>query len=79
VVAAFADAKAHPADFAQTLTEKQAQAVADYLRTQHRVHKLSWWSSRAVKAVGMGVNPTPAPEPVALAAARIELLVFVPE
>jgi phospholipid/cholesterol/gamma-HCH transport system substrate-binding protein len=78
VVAAFADAKLPP-DYAQTLTEKQSQAVADYLRGQHRVHKLSWWSSRSVKAVGVGVHPPDMPDAEALPSARVELLVFVPE
>ncbi len=65
--------------FSARLTEKQARAVADYLRTQHRVHRLSFWSSRLVKAVGVGVNHPPVPETNPLPAARIELLVFVPE
>ncbi len=80
VVAAFADGKGS-ADFAQTLTEKQSQAVVDYLKSQHRVHRTGfwWWSSRNVKAVGIGASPTPTPETEALPAARIELLLFVPE
>ncbi|GEM_PF-240021 len=80
VVAAFADSK-HGAEVAQTLTDKQSQAVVDYLRSHHRVQRVGfwWWSNRNVKAVGVGANPAPAPETEALPAARIELLVFVPE
>lgn len=80
VVAAFADPK-QPPEFAQTLTEKQSQAVVEYLRSQHRVQRMGfwWWSNRQVKAVGVGANPSPMPESEALPAARIELLVFVPE
>lgn len=80
VVAAFADPK-QPAEFAQTLTEKQSQAVVDYLRGQHRVQRTGfwWWSNRNVKGVGLGNNPSPMPESEALPAARIEVLVFVPE
>jgi hypothetical protein len=80
VVAAFADPK-QPADFAQTLTEKQSQVVVDYLRNQHRVQRTGfwWWSNRNVKALGLGANPSPMPESEALPSARIEVLVFVPE
>jgi phospholipid/cholesterol/gamma-HCH transport system substrate-binding protein len=78
VVAGFADPK-HQAEFALTLTQKQSQVVVDYLRGEHRVHRLSFWSSRNVKAVGVGANPPPTPEIEVLPAARIELLVFVPE
>jgi phospholipid/cholesterol/gamma-HCH transport system substrate-binding protein len=80
VVAAFADAK-QSADFAQTLTQKQSQAVLDYLVSQHRVQRTGfwWWSNRNVKAVGVGANPSPTPEIEALPSARIEVLVFVPE
>jgi phospholipid/cholesterol/gamma-HCH transport system substrate-binding protein len=78
VVAAFADPKLPP-DYAQTLTEKQSQAVVEYLRGQHRVHRLSFWSSRSVKGVGVGVHPPDMPDTEALPSARVELLVFVPE
>jgi phospholipid/cholesterol/gamma-HCH transport system substrate-binding protein len=80
VVAAFADPK-QPADFAQTLTQKQSQAAADYLVSQHRVQRMGfwWWSNRNVKAVGCGANPSPMPETETLPPARVELLVFVPE
>ena len=78
VVAAAADPKLPP-DYAQTLTEKQSQAVVDYLRSEHRVHRLSFWSSRSVKAVGVGVHPPEIPDNEVLPPARVELLVFVPE
>ncbi len=80
VVAAFADPK-QPPEFAQTVTEKQSQAVVDYLRGEHRVQRVGfwWWSNRNVKGVGLGANPSPMPESEALPAARIEVLVFVPE
>ena len=80
VVAAFADAK-QPPEFAQTLTDKQSQAVVEYLKSQHRVQRTGfwWWSNRNVKAVGVGANPAPAPETETLPSARIELLVFIPE
>jgi phospholipid/cholesterol/gamma-HCH transport system substrate-binding protein len=80
VVAAFADPKLNSA-FAQTLTEKQSQAVVDYLKTNHRVHRMGfwWWSNRTVRALGCGNGPSPVPERQSLPPARVELLVFVPE
>jgi ABC-type transporter Mla subunit MlaD len=80
VVAAFGDGK-QGAEAAQIVTDKQSQAVVDYLRGQHRVHRVGfwWWSNRNVKAIGVGANPAPQPETETLPAARIELLVFVPE
>jgi outer membrane protein OmpA-like peptidoglycan-associated protein len=80
VVAAFADAR-QPPDFAKTVTDKQSQAIVDYLKGEHRVQRTGfwWWSNRNVKAIGCGVNGSPMPETESLPAARIELLVFVPE
>ncbi len=80
VVAAFAAPGPHP-DFAQTLTQKQSEVAADYLRGQHRVHRTGWWwwSTRGVRAVGCGATPSPVPETDALPASRLELIVFVPQ
>jgi phospholipid/cholesterol/gamma-HCH transport system substrate-binding protein len=68
-------------DFAQTLTQKQAEAVADYLKAHHRVHRTGfwWWSNRPVRPVGCGTHPPPVPETERLPAARVEILVFIPE
>jgi phospholipid/cholesterol/gamma-HCH transport system substrate-binding protein len=78
VIAGFADGK-HGPDYAHTLSQKQSQAVADYLVAEHRAHRLSWWSSRRVQAVGVGANPSPVPETEAFPVARVEVIVFVPE
>ena len=80
VVAAFADPK-HPAEFAKALTDGQSQAVADYLRNKHGVHRTGfwWWSTRPVRPLSLGNNPPVIPDSENLPAARIELLVFVPE
>jgi phospholipid/cholesterol/gamma-HCH transport system substrate-binding protein len=80
VVAAFADPRQNP-EFAQALTQKQSETALAYLRSNHRVHRMGWWwwSSRRVQAVGCGVNPPPVPETENLPAARVELLVFVPQ
>lgn len=78
VVAGFADSKLNP-DFALTLTQKQAEAVLEYLKSNHRIHRTGfwYWSNRSVKALGVGTNPPPVPESVRLPEARIELLVFI--
>lgn len=66
------------ADFAVTLTQKQSEAVADYLRSQHGVHRMGWWSSRAVKPIGCGAEPPQQPESETLPAARVEVILFSP-
>lgn len=80
VVASFAAPTPH-ADFAQTLTQRQAEVAADYLRGQHAVHRTGWWwwSTRPVRAIGCGTNPSPVPETQPLPSARVELVVFIPQ
>jgi phospholipid/cholesterol/gamma-HCH transport system substrate-binding protein len=80
MVAAFAAPNENP-DFALTLTQKQGEAVRDYLRGTHRVHRTGfwWWSTRSVRSIGCGVNPPPVPETETLPPARVEVLVFVPQ
>jgi len=80
VVASFASASYDP-DFGQTLTQKQSEVVADYLRNTHSIHRTGfwWWSTRTVRAVGCGNNPPSVPGNENLPDARIELLVFVPQ
>ena len=80
VVASFAEPN-QKADFAQTVTQKQCEVVIEYLRSQHQVHRTGywWWSTRTIKAVGCGTQPSPVPETETLPAARIELIVFVPQ
>src|SRR5262249_284678 len=63
---------------AQEAARRQAEAVGNYVKKQHSVHKLGWVRSRKVTALGMGDNPPPAPEPSPLPPARVEMLVFVP-
>jgi phospholipid/cholesterol/gamma-HCH transport system substrate-binding protein len=80
VVAAVADPRQN-SEFAEALTRKQSEVVLDYLRDNHRVHRMGWWwwSNRPVKAVGCGNTPPPVPEAESLPPARVELLVFVPQ
>lgn len=77
VVASFANGMAAP--LAETLTQKQSEAVATYLVDQHAIHKLGWFSRRTVTPLGLGLNPSPQPDKEPLPAPRIEVLVFVPQ
>jgi phospholipid/cholesterol/gamma-HCH transport system substrate-binding protein len=80
LVAAFAAPGQNP-DFALTLTQKQSEVVADYLKSAQRVHRTGWWwwSTRPVRHVGCGTTPSPVPETEKLPAARVEVIVFVPQ
>lgn len=80
VVASFASSKMAP-DFAQTLTQRQAEAVVTYLKSEHKVHKTGWmpWSTRSVRALGWGNAAYPVPLAREYPEARIEVFVFVPQ
>ena len=80
VVASFA-APTETTDFALAVTRKQSEVAMEYLRSQHNVHRTGWWvwSTRSIRAVGCGVNPSPVPETDKMPAARLELIVFVPQ
>jgi phospholipid/cholesterol/gamma-HCH transport system substrate-binding protein len=81
VVIATFTAPGQDPDYAQTLTQKQSEAVVEYLKGQHRVQRTGWWwfSNREVRAVGCGANPSPVPETETLPASRVELIVFAPQ
>jgi len=80
VVVAYADPRtATSPAVARTLTRQQSETVCDYLKAQHAVQKMGWFSSRKVTPLGMGVVPPPMPEAEPLPAARVEVLVFVPQ
>jgi outer membrane protein OmpA-like peptidoglycan-associated protein len=79
IIAAFA-APGQDAEYARTVTQKQAEAVCEYLRSNHRVHRTGfwYWSNRDVRALGVGTNPPAIPGNERLPAARIEVNVFWP-
>jgi phospholipid/cholesterol/gamma-HCH transport system substrate-binding protein len=80
VVVSYADPRTAPSPaVARTLTRQQSEAVCDYLKTQHAVQKMGWFSSRKVTPLGMGVAPPPVPDAEPLPPARVEVLVFVPQ
>jgi phospholipid/cholesterol/gamma-HCH transport system substrate-binding protein len=79
VVVAYADPKGGRGSHVQALTRQQSDAVCTYLKDQHAIQKMGWFSSRKVTSLGMGANPPPAPEKEQLPAARVEVVVFVPQ
>jgi phospholipid/cholesterol/gamma-HCH transport system substrate-binding protein len=78
VVASYASPN-HDPELAQALTQKQSEAVCDYLRDNHGVQKMGWLSRRKVLALGCGTDPDPLPDSKNLPTPRIEVLVFVPQ
>jgi phospholipid/cholesterol/gamma-HCH transport system substrate-binding protein len=78
VVAGIAAPQAEPT-FAQTLTQKQSEAVSTYLRSSG-VHRTGywWWSTRPLKAIGCGNHPPAQPEAEELPASRVEVVLFLP-
>jgi phospholipid/cholesterol/gamma-HCH transport system substrate-binding protein len=79
VVVAYADPQTERGPHVQALTRQQSDAVCAYLKDQHAVQKMGWFSSRKVTSLGMGTNPPPAPEKERLPASRVEVVVFVPQ
>jgi phospholipid/cholesterol/gamma-HCH transport system substrate-binding protein len=79
VVVSYADPASGRGAHVQALTRQQSDAVCVYLKDQHAVQKMGWFSSRKVTSLGMGTYPPPAPEKERLPAARVEVVVFVPQ
>jgi phospholipid/cholesterol/gamma-HCH transport system substrate-binding protein len=75
VVAASSDPGLDP-PFALTLSQKQSEAVVNYLTERHGVQKMGWFSRRSVTPIGLGVGPSPLPSKGR--GPRIDVLVFVP-
>ncbi len=79
VVVAYADPRSTNPTLAQRLTHDQSEAVAEFLKKSGGIHKdLGFWS-RKVTAHGRGVKPSPDPATGNGPAARVEVLVFVPQ
>jgi outer membrane protein OmpA-like peptidoglycan-associated protein len=79
IVAAYT-APAEDPDTIRALTQKQAEAVCNYLTNTHSVQKMGWFSwSRKVTALGCGSEPPPVPDKPPLPARRVEVIVFVPQ
>jgi phospholipid/cholesterol/gamma-HCH transport system substrate-binding protein len=78
VVVAYADPRTANPPSARTLTRQQSETVCEYLKKQHNIQKMGWFSSRRVTALGQGVNPPPLAETEALPADRVEVQVYTP-
>lgn len=81
VVASFANPREADAIHGspRVLTRQQSEAVCEYLKTQHAIQKMGWFSSRKVVPVGLGTQPSPTSEREPLPPARVEVIVFVPQ
>jgi phospholipid/cholesterol/gamma-HCH transport system substrate-binding protein len=81
VIVAYANPADSPAGQpARILTRQQSEAVADYLKAKHSIDWMGWLSSRRkVTPLGQGVSAPPVPERTPLPAARVEVIVFVPQ
>jgi phospholipid/cholesterol/gamma-HCH transport system substrate-binding protein len=79
VVVSFANPQSANPILAQAITRQQSEAVCDYLKKQHAIQKMGWFSSRKVTPLGMGAQPSPIAGDNDLPPARVEVLVFVPQ
>jgi len=79
LVAAYADPQSASPALARSLTQNQAAVVCAYLKDSGAVYKKFWVLSREAKSLGLGVEPPPVPEKEPLPAARVEVIVFVPQ
>jgi flagellar motor protein MotB len=80
VVAAYTDTQTVANSLAaQTLTQKQAEVICEYLKDHQKIQKVGMLTWRDVKPIGLGHDaPLTPPDPSA-PAARIEINVFVPQ
>ena len=83
VIAAYVDDPRGDEEYAQALTEKQAEAVRDYLTKQHGIDSTGWFSWRKIAAVGFGTQTprlmTDASAVKDLPARRVEVILFTPQ
>lgn len=78
VIASYANPAAE-ARTALTLTQKQSEAVAAYLKDHHAVQKMGLMSRRPVTPIGLGTAPPPVTPKEKLPTPRVEVIVFVPQ
>jgi phospholipid/cholesterol/gamma-HCH transport system substrate-binding protein len=79
VIVSYADPKKSDSRPAQEVTRQQSDAIVAYLKGNHKIHKMGWFTSRKVIPLGMGTQPPPQMERDVLPSARIEVVVFVPQ
>ncbi len=60
------------------LSRQQAETVTDYLKNNHSIHKIGWFSRRKITPLGLGDKNFPGIEPSTESeSSRIELLVYI--
>jgi phospholipid/cholesterol/gamma-HCH transport system substrate-binding protein len=79
VVVSYADPKAGDAKAALAVSRQQSEAVAEYLKSSQKIHKLGWFTWRKVVPLGMGTQAPPQRETEPLPPARTEVVVFIPQ
>lgn len=83
VIAAYADDPRGDEELVQAVTEKQAEAVRQYLTQKHGIDSAGWFSWRKVAAVGFGTQtPRLVTEGTVrdnLPVRRVEVIVFTPQ
>ena len=78
VVASFARPTDNP-EIARTLTQKRSEVACRYLTEHYSIHKTGLLSWRKVTPLGCGADPSPVAESEPMPAARVEVVVFVPQ
>ncbi len=77
VAAGLTDPKADPTA-ASELTRKQAEVVAEYLKS-HKGLKVGWWGTRKCSPVGLGTTPSPHPLGSPTPPNFVQVVVFTPQ
>jgi phospholipid/cholesterol/gamma-HCH transport system substrate-binding protein len=79
VVVAYADPKHPDPARARTVTAQQSEAVAEYLKDRHKIHKKGILARARVSTLGLGTRPPPNGDRDKYPFPRVEVLVFVPQ
>jgi outer membrane protein OmpA-like peptidoglycan-associated protein len=78
IVAAFSDDLSSEETISRALTQRQAEAVRDYLENSHRISYVSLFKWRKVTAVGFGSKPPNYWKPENAPLTRVDLVVTTP-
>jgi phospholipid/cholesterol/gamma-HCH transport system substrate-binding protein len=79
VVVSYANPKTSDSKPAVTITRQQSEAVVNFLKNKHKIHKMGWFTSRKVIPLGQGTQPPPVAERDPVPPSRVEVVVFVPQ
>lgn len=77
-IASFTQNGTNDNETSKLLSRQQSDAVVDYLRNQHSIHKSGWFSRRKISSLGLGSREVPTLEcPPGAKPARVEVLLFL--